>query len=257
MTLHSNRPFISTKTAEIVQNLRQQVGGADAGMIHKSTVVSSGSEAIDRILPHPGFRRGSLVEWFEEQPGSGRETVSLLSARPALNNGGVIVVIDSSSMFYPPAAAAFGIDLERLIIVRTQDSSERHWAWDQALRCPGVAMVWGWLGQLDSRWFRRFQLSAESSGALGFLLRPARMRGRPTWSDLQLQVNARPGRSSRRFQVELVRCRGQGSALVVDLELNELTDELQEFKLRGHETNSLHLATQLAHPKTRRRSTRA
>lgn len=255
MTSNPHSPPISV--TEVVQNLKQVIGAKNDWNSTPSERISSGFTALDQLLPQHSFRRGSLVEWLDEQPGSGTEILSLLSARKALHEGGAFVVIDHSCMFYPPAAAAWGINLEHLVLVRPQNNDDKHWVWDQALRCPGVAVVWGWLGQLDGRWFRRFQLSAEASGCLGFMLRSENVRGRPSWSDLQLHVSPRLGGLDRQFRVELVRCRGQGSPQIVDLELNELTGELRKVKSRSHETNTLHLATQLAHPKTRRRSSRA
>ena len=59
------------------------------------------------------------------------------------------------------------------------------WALDQALRCPGVSAVWTWIDRLDPPAFRRLQLAAETGRTLGLLVRPASVRGRPTWSDVQ------------------------------------------------------------------------
>ena len=55
--------------------------------------------------------------------GNGAATLGLLSAREACREGGVLVVVDRSQTFYPPAAAAWGIDLERLIVVSPEDRS--------------------------------------------------------------------------------------------------------------------------------------
>ncbi len=219
--------------------------------------ISSGCESLDQLLPSKGFRRGSLTEWLSDQPGSGAETLSLIVARQAMQRGGALVVLDRAGLFYPPAAASWGIDLERLVLIRPQHQRDERWAVDQALRCGGVAAVWAVMGHLDGRWFRRFQLAAESSGCLGLLLRSAKVRGMPSWSEIQLQVHPRPSASARRIGIELVRCRGQGSPGVVELELDELTGELRGSKSRNHEKSSLHLATQLANPTSRRRSTRA
>ena len=78
--------------------------------------VSTGIEALDRLLPDAGFREGTLVEWLAES-GSG-DQLALLAAAPALGSDRVLIVIDGEKTFYPPAAAALGIDLRRLILVR-------------------------------------------------------------------------------------------------------------------------------------------
>ena len=78
--------------------------------------------------------------------------------------------------------------LERVILVYPRDSREELWAWEQALRAPGVAAVWGWVEQLDDRAFRRWQLAAEQSGGLGLLVRPATARGQPSWAAVRWWV---------------------------------------------------------------------
>ena len=127
------------------------------------------------------------------------------------------MILDSSGWFYPPAAAAWGIDLRRLIWLRPHDEAGALWAFDQALRCRAVAAAWAWLPRLESRWFRRFQLAAESSGSLGLLLRPAHVRGQPSWAEIQLGVQPQPDSSRWRWRVELLRCREQGHLGHVEL----------------------------------------
>ena len=82
--------------------------------------VSSGCSALDRRLAEgQGFRRGSLVEWFVTGPGSGAGTLALLVARQACSRKGTLVVVDATGQFYPPAAAACGLDLRRLVVIRS------------------------------------------------------------------------------------------------------------------------------------------
>jgi cell division inhibitor SulA len=221
------------------------------------------------------------VEWFVEEPGNGAGTLALLVARQACQETGTLVVLDEARRFYPPAAAACGIDLRRLIVVHPRHARDALWAWDQALRCPAVKAVWGWLETINDRWFRRFQLAAERSGCLGLLLRPGTSRGKPSWSELQLAISAR-GMScaeiveARRMRVEVVRCRGaawpeglaglpdgpatgalawataaeQGGAAqsVMHLRLEERQGQLQVIAAPEHETTALPLFSQLAPP---------
>jgi hypothetical protein len=117
--------------------------------------------------------------------------LALLAAREACRDGGVLVVIDRAQTFYPPAAAAWGIDLERLIVVRPQNARDELWAAVQALRSPVVAAVWACIDRLDSRAFRRLQLAAEAGRTLGALVRPPIARGQPTWAEVRLEVRSR------------------------------------------------------------------
>jgi hypothetical protein len=267
MTAHSSLPPTSASTsatlpaAARVRMLQQQVPGLCGGSHFSATPrsrVSSGWPALDALLPGHGFFRGSLIEWFSEEPGSGAGSLALTAAREASQEGGAIVILDQRGWFYPPAAAAWGIDLQRLIWLRPPDEAGGLWALDQALRCRAVAAVWADLPRLESRWFRRFQLAVESSGNLGFLLRPAQVRGQPSWAEIQLGVQSRPSSSGRRWRVELLRCRGQGPRGEVEFQLEESSGAWSPFpKSQNHEAHSLSLASPLAPPKTARRSTRA
>jgi protein ImuA len=226
-----------------------------AGLSEKA--ISTGIEALDRLLPDAGFREGTLVEWLAES-GSG-DQLAFLVAVPALGSDRVLIVIDGEKTFYPPAAAALGIDLRRLILVRpgkAADSIPREstgkttasriqtprtgalgtetlWALEQTLQSRGVAVTFCRLERLNARVFRRLQLAAERGGGLGFLIRAPSARKEPSWSDVRLWVEPVPAPaptsgeispSGRRWRVEVLRCRrgaaGQRSIL---LEYNDAT----------------------------------
>jgi hypothetical protein len=188
---------------------------------------------------------------------------------------GSLVVVDPQRLFYPPAAAAWGIDLHRTIVLHPTNLADQNWALQQSLNCPAVAAVWALLDEIDERSFRRFQLAAEQSGCIGLFHRPAHVRRQPGWSEIQFAV--RPQRATnahsiqRHLQIELVRCRGGISGKRIDLEINEATGALRVARavskgavahqmyaaIKGYETHTRHLASQLADSKTGRRSARA
>src|SRR5688572_18463033 len=101
----------------LVEELRRQVGGCGASAPQDEVTFSTGTLPLDELLGGP-LRYGMLVEWLSGMAHSGAATLSLLCAREACRPGGMLVVIDRMQTFYPPAAAAWGIDLNRLIIVR-------------------------------------------------------------------------------------------------------------------------------------------
>jgi len=105
--------------------------------------------------------------------------------------------------------------------VRAASVRDELWALEQSLRCEGVAAVWGFWDDLDWRWFRRLQLSAEQGGTLAMLVRPGRFAGQPSWADVQWCVRPlSPNKQSPqkqspqksdavwRLSVTLKRCRG-------------------------------------------------
>jgi hypothetical protein len=242
----------------LIDTLRRQLGrwGSLAGA-EDAPVFSCGTAAIDRLLPGGGLRHGMLVEWVgkKEQQGSraaeqqrrngyrssalplfcsSTATLSLLSAREACREGGALVVIDRRQTFYPPAAAAWGIDLERLIVVRPHSARDEMWAAVESLRSPAVAAMWTAVDRLDSRAFRRLQLAAQAGRTLGLIMRPARARAEPSWADVTLEagplsfvrcpLHSRHGSRTtdhgRHVQVHVLRtrhgCAGESAAIEID-----------------------------------------
>ena len=253
--------------SQLVETLREQIARWEKARRPQETPVSSGSKALDRLLPAGGFHRGTLVEWLAAGDGSGAETLALLAAREAclssfFDNLGSLVVLDRSGEFYPPAAVRLGIEPQGLIVVRVANEADHAWALDQALRCPAVAAVVARPDRLEAKTFRRLQLAAEQGGTLGLLVRPEQVRHEPSWADVRLFVQpsesgkrkAESGkttlRPTRRFplsafrfllQVQLLRSRGGASGGSVEVEI-------------GDETRTVHLAPQLARPAARRRA---
>jgi protein ImuA len=270
---------------QLVDGLRRQLGRWEASdAAEDAALFSCGAPAVDRLLPGGGLRHGMLIEWLAGHVAasgavavstrppvstfhSGAATLGLLGAREACREGGALVVIDRRQTFYPPAAAAWGIDLDRLIVVHPQNARDELWAAVQALRSPAVAAMFSAIDRLDSRAFRRLQLAAQAGRTLGVLVRPASTREQPSWADVRLEVGtggwglgtetgdderlgirderwrrakvSHPSSliphlsSCRRVQVQIMRCntgRAGGSAM---LEIDDATYTVREAE-EGH-----------------------
>ncbi len=247
-----------TESAELAQQLQDQIHGLErtcrAAGVER---ISSGWEPLDRLLPKGGLRRGTLVEWLGDSLcdglGSGAATLALGAAREACRDGGVLVVIDRARQVYPPAVAAWGWDLERVVFVHPASLQDEVWAWDQALSCPSVGAVWGVVGRIDGRVFRRWQLSAESIGVLGLLVRSGELKQQSSWADVRLLVQPRPGRSGRCVRVQLLCCRGTAGGQV-EFELEEWTGQVHAVRSQD-ESHSRTLASRLARTATGSRPT--
>ena len=185
---------------ELIERLQGKIHRIETSRrVDDGNIIRSGCATLDQVLPDGGYRRGSLVEWIIESQrtdasvsgGYGADFLSLLTAHQACRDGGALVIADSLQQFYPPAAAAMGINLSNLIVLRATghtNEEDLYWAIDQSLRCPAVAAVWCAIEHIHERWFRRFQLAAESSGTLGLFVRPPRAAQQPSWAEVQWRV---------------------------------------------------------------------
>jgi protein ImuA len=169
--------------------------------------------------------------------------------------------MDRGRRFYAPAVIALGMDAGSLILLRPRNTADEMWALDQALRTCGVAAVVWWGGRLEAVHFRRLQLGCQRSGALGLFVRPAAMRGEPSWADIRLLVRPLPlnlestataeliatapwpgnakstggqvtrGTRSfggRRVRIEILRCRAGSGSGAVEVEIDDETGVARE-----------------------------
>jgi hypothetical protein len=276
----------------LIEELRGKIGRGQTSSSAEDTF-STGVAALDQLLAANPLRYGMLTEWLSGLAHGGTATLSLLCARQACRQGGALVVIDRRQVFYPPAAAAWGIDLERLILVRPRSTRDELWAAVQSLRSSAVAAVWASIDRLDPRAFRQLQLAAQAGRTLGLLLRPSHACGQPSWADVQLMVSPlsvvpgplwegdgqRTTDNGRYLQARLLRTRfGRPGGSVV-LEIDDAAHTIQEVKqgsrLSGlgsrpgrspesrqpkadsHHELPLHLVSELAHSTTAPLSARA
>ncbi len=221
-------PNVSTTPVHaLVEALRQQIQRLEGSRRQaESKPIVFKYKDLEHIVPHGGFRPGTLVEWLSAGDGGGAETLAMRLAREACCQGGALVVLDGRRVFYPPAAARAGIDLQRIVLVRPQDAADHDWALDQALRCTAVDAVWAWAERIDPHAFRRLQLAAEQGGTLGLLMRSVRARHEPSWAEMRLLVEPLPSAgpaARRRVRVHLLRCRGATDGHCLDLELDDET----------------------------------
>ncbi len=261
-------------SASLMQRLSSEVRSLETAgrqATNKQTI-SCGCAALDRCLPDGGYVPGSVIEYLRAMPGCGASTLAFTAAAAAMRStNGFVVIIDTQHNIYPPALASWGIDLEKMVLVRPQSDVDALWAVDQSLRTPAVAAVVADVQRIDDRAARRMQLAAEQGSGLALLLRPASARRAPSWADVQWvvrglpsqdaeptqNISLRPGASAanahtapfpaedRRLQVQLVRVRGGTAGATVRLRVSARDGTLQEVE-RHVSTGALHLASQLA-----------
>jgi protein ImuA len=236
--------------ADLVHSLKlrlQQKFGASVGEDSPSNdAVSTGIEALDELLPQRGIPKGGMVEWLTEDIGTGAATLALAGARSALKGAGSWVVIDSQRQFFPAAAISFGVPSHRLLLVHPKSEADAAWAFEQALRCPGVAMAWNWIESVNERMLQRWKIAAETGGGQGVLFRSQKAIKQAAWADVRWLVNPSSGTSltGRQMCLKLLYCRGLVSEKQIELECD-------------HETGVVRMASKLANSTSRLFAARA
>src|SRR5689334_10657365 len=79
----------------LVSRLRREVARLE--MSHPpedKRPISTGSPALDKLLPANGLRRGTLVEYLSAGRGDGAGTLALSAARQACQEGRALVVVE-------------------------------------------------------------------------------------------------------------------------------------------------------------------
>jgi protein ImuA len=181
--------------------------------------VSTGVAALDALLPDGGLRRGVLVELLSATDGAGAWTLGLALARQACGEHRVLVVVDEHAGFYPLAASRFGIDLSRCLVVRPTGWRDAYAAICQSLLCGAVGGVIAGCGRVGTVDYQRLRLAAERGGGLGFLVRPQEALRSPACATARLLVSPiASGQPARRLRVEVLRGRGRGQALSLEVD---------------------------------------
>ena len=225
-------------------------------------VLPFGIDDIDQHLPGGGLICGALHEVFAADAGIGTAFCALLAGKITKNTGNGSILwcerpwaLDAGAL-YGPAFLQFGIDPERMILVRAQRDADTLWAMEEGLWSGRVAVVIGELTDISLTASRRLQLAAENNGVTALSLRPATEKPAPSaaltrWrlsavaheqspetSSFPAQENdnnfSRPGLGTVRWMAEMFRCRG-GTATNWMMEWKDETSDLSlaaEFRNR-------------------------
>src|SRR5262245_43201549 len=137
--------------------------------------VPTGFAELDAWLPGGGWPAGALTEIHAERTGIGELRLVMPAAARLTRSGLWVALVAPPYVPYAPALAAHGVQLSRLLLVRTTAIEDSLWACEQTLRSQACAATLAWLGAVHERALRRLQLAAESSGASLLLFRTARV----------------------------------------------------------------------------------
>ena len=156
--------------------------------------VATGFAELDAVLPGGGWPRGALTELLLEREGIGELRLTLPALARLQREGRSIVWVAPPHRPYAPALAAAGLDLARLIVVRSACGRDALWAYEQALRAPECGAAFGWMSTSEERLLRRLQVAAREGRTWGVLWRRPGQRGSATAAPLRLSLAPREGR---------------------------------------------------------------
>jgi hypothetical protein len=158
-----------------------------------SASVPTGFPRLDAELPGGGWPTGSLTELLPNHDGIGELRI-LGPALAALARASKrLAWIAPPYLPYAPALAAAGIDLARILIVRTRTAHDALWAAEQALQSATCGAVLLWPSAAKYVALRRLQLAAERSQAVTVLFRQPSAAGEASPAGLRLALHTAAG----------------------------------------------------------------
>ncbi len=172
---------------------------------HRIQAINTGFTRLDSKLPGHGWPRGAITELVHETSGCGELSLLLPALAWLSRQNRRITMIDPPWVPYPSALYGHGLDLEKLLLVRTQSKQESLWACEQVVRgMPGGAML-AWPDEISFSELRRLQLAAKNSRQSVFLFRRQATAKVSSPAELRLRLNTDDGD----LQVHILKCRGQ------------------------------------------------
>ena len=157
---------------------------------------------INAELPGGGWPTAALTEILPQHAGIGELRILGHALANLAAQGRWLAWIAPPYLPYAPALQAAGIDLSRLLVIRTRTPRETLWAVEQTLRSQTCGAVLAWPDKIAYAELRRLQLAAEGSNTLAVLFRSQRCITEATPAALRLRLDST--QLPRAFQVSAV-----------------------------------------------------
>jgi protein ImuA len=208
--------------------------------------IPSGFRSLDEQLPDGGWPSRCLTELLLSHVGVG-EIRFLTSTLASLTQAGrEIILLGPPHIPDPTGWEQLGIDMRRVLIVRTPRPADRLWALEQSLKSSAFGALVAWLPEEKTLArhdaLRRLQLAAASANGLTFLMRPAAAQHQASPAPLRLTLSTgKPDGHRRTLSVRLLKRRGPVLARPLTLMLPEIHQGVKAFSIASHEASSTSL----------------
>ena len=189
---------------------------------HRIATLSTGHPVLDEALPGGGWPQGAVTEFVNDASGCGELSLLLPVLARLSRENHWISMIDPPWIPYPPALYGHGLALEKLLLIRTQNSSESLWACEQVVRGISGGALLAWPNALSFSELRRLQLAAERTQKTVFLFNDGKAANTSSPAALRLQLKADEGD----LQIRVLKCRGQRPASGIRIRRSQLLHPL-------------------------------
>ena len=196
--------------------------------------VPSGFRALDEQLPDGGWPSRCLTELLLPRAGLGEIRFLATTLSSLTQSGREIVLLGPPHIPDPTGWEQLGIDMRRVLIVRTPRPADRLWALEQSLKSSAFGALIAWLPEektlARNDALRRLQLAASSANGLTFLMRPSAAQYHASPAPLRLTLETgRPDGHRRTLSVRLLKRRGPVLAKPLTLMLPEIHRGMKAF----------------------------
>ena len=188
-----------------------------AGRAARLPVWPSGFPALDEGLPGGGWPQVGLIEILPSRLGVGELSLLMPMIAAVTHRPGArwCAWVAPSLQPFAPALEAFGVVLDRLLIVEASRSGSQPlslWAFEQVLGSGACDLAFAWARQPCARQIRRLHLAAQRGSTLGVLFRSRREAQEASQALLRVAVEPFDGG----VRVTLLKSRG-GARGAIDL----------------------------------------
>jgi protein ImuA len=127
---------------------------------------------IDQSFPGKCFPVESIHEFVAERIENVSATNGYIShiISQLMKSKGMCIWIGPSQSVFPLALKSFGVEPDKVVFINVQNSKERLWVIEEALKCEGLSAVVGEVKEIGFTESRRFQLAVEKSRTTGFII---------------------------------------------------------------------------------------